>query len=999
LFVHGTAPEYRLLALPGLVAVKQVDHTKTIALVRLVACYAKFEDAKRPPRLFTTGGYHIFWDRTYNRGVLTDAIFAAFLNCETKSYLKLSGEPESPSEFTDWSSETREDYRRRCHSRYRLIFPEQANIPQTSSVEDLKTANDRVVFDCTIETLRFRSQLDAVERVSRRSNGGFSGYIPIRFVSNEKLSRQDKLLLAFDAFTLGEALGKSPPPWGKIIHGEKQRFAKVKLLALLVTVRSIIGKILSQEKTSQPPQLVLNKHCAECGFNSRCRPVALEKGDLSLLPRVGKLEREKLHNCGIFSIQQLSYTFRARRNPKNSASRPYMHFPALKARAIREKQVHICGELQLDASAGYMFLDVEGVPDRDFYYLIGLRIKNRESCSQYSFWADDVRDEKEIWAALVARLATCIDLRLLYYGSYETTFLQRMIQRYPEVAKTFPRLDRVTSEAVNVLQITSTQIYFPTYSNGLKEIAQYLGFHWTDSLASGLYSLMWRSQWDRTKDPCLKDRIITYNAEDCAALELVVDSVLRLGQYHNGDVITGTDPVVHAESIRGAGSYRFGRIEFSLPELDYINKAAYWNYQRSRVYVKSSRRLRQLSRGARLEPARKLRPNKILECQPPRPASCPKCHATKIYKYGKLSKTIYDLKCGPTGIKRWIVKYYFPRFLCWRCKSAFTSRQIVWTKGKYGSCFTAYLVFNVVDLHLSQGAVARSFSRFFGFDLGRGAINNLKARAAMSYQDTYKQILASILCGELVQADETKINVEGRCAFVWVFTNLEAVAYVYSDDRTNATPKNLLSDFSGVLVSDFYGGYDAINCRQQKCLIHLIRDLNDDLYKQPFNEELKALVSDFANLLRPMIQTVDRFGLKAHFLRRHRRFVDRFYRALATHDFQSDVSLKYKKRLERNRDRLFTFLEFDGIPWNNNNAEHAIKALADLRNVIGGTSSVKGMREYLILLSISQTCKYKGVDFFEFLRFGEKDIDCFSKKSSRHCQVMRTVHRRESTNH
>ena len=77
---------------------------------------------------------------------------------------------------------------------------------------------------------------------------------------------------------------------------------------------------------------------------------------------------------------------------------------------------------------------------------------------------------------------------------------------------------------------------------------------------------------------------------------------------------------------------------------------------------------------------------------------------------------------------------------------------------------------------------------------------------------------------------------------------------------------------------------------------------------------------------------------------------------------------KYKKRLEKNRAKLFTFLDYDGIPWNNNNAEHAIKAFAMLRNVIRGASSEKGLREYLTLLSICETCKYKGVSFLDFLR-------------------------------
>src|SRR5262245_42235121 len=160
-------------------------------------------------------------------------------------------------------------------------------------------------------------------------------------------------------------------------------------------------------------------------------------------------------------------------------------------------------------------------------------------------------------------------------------------------------------------------------------------------------------------------------------------------------------------------------------------------------------------------------------------------------------------------------------------------------------------------------------------------------------------------------------------------------------------------------LSDFYAAYDAMNCAQQKCLIHLMRDLNTDLLKQPFNGDLKALVQAFALLLKPIIETVDRFGLTAQHLQKHKPFVGRFYDELSKHEYQSDLANSYKKRFEKNKEKLFTFLDYDGIPWNNNNAEHAIKAFASLRKVIGGVSTEKGIREYLTLLSVCETCKYK----------------------------------------
>jgi hypothetical protein len=286
----------------------------------------------------------------------------------------------------------------------------------------------------------------------------------------------------------------------------------------------------------------------------------------------------------------------------------------------------------------------------------------------------------------------------------------------------------------------------------------------------------------------------------------------------------------------------------------------------------------------------------------------------------------------------------------------------------------AYLLYNLVELQISQAAVARTLNQFFGFKFTRANICFVKSRAALYYERTYKQILERLANGNLVHVDETKIRLEGREAFVWVFTSLEDVVYLFSDTREAATPKRVLAEFRGVLVTDFYSAYDSIDCRQQKCLIHLMRDLNDDLRGNPFNSEMQELVRSFATLLRPMIETVDRYGLKGRYLRKYLKSVDRFYKLLAEHDYQSEVAVKYRKRFDKNRTSLFTFLECDGVPWNNNNAEHAIKALADLRNVIGGTSSPKGIQEYLVLLSICQTCKYRGINFFEYVHSGKPEL-------------------------
>jgi hypothetical protein len=155
------------------------------------------------------------------------------------------------------------------------------------------------------------------------------------------------------------------------------------------------------------------------------------------------------------------------------------------------------------------------------------------------------------------------------------------------------------------------------------------------------------------------------------------------------------------------------------------------------------------------------------------------------------------------------------------------------------------------------------------------------------------------------------------------------------------------------------------------------------LSKQPFNEELKELITEFAFLLKGIVATVDRFGLKARHLRDHKKWVNKFFKRLAQRDYLTETAVNCKSRLERNRTKLFTFLDFDGVPWNNNNAEHAIKAFALLRRHFAGAVTEKGIKEYLILLSIRESCRFKGLSFLDFLRSGQTNVDGFALKQGR----------------
>jgi hypothetical protein len=244
--------------------------------------------------------------------------------------------------------------------------------------------------------------------------------------------------------------------------------------------------------------------------------------------------------------------------------------------------------------------------------------------------------------------------------------------------------------------------------------------------------------------------------------------------------------------------------------------------------------------------------------------------------------------------------------------------------------------------------------------------------------------LERIVSGTLLHGDETEVHVKriGK-GYVWVFTNLEEVVYQYRRSREGDFLHDLLKHFRGVLVSDFYAAYDSLDCPQQKCLVHLIRDFNQDIVSHPWDEELKSLASAFGSLLRVIVATIDQYGLRQRHLGRHRRDVDRFFQTSASESFRSEVAESYRTRLQKYRNKLFTFLDYDGVPWNNNNAEHAVKVFAAYREMVDNQLTETGLNQYLVLLSVYQSCKFKGVSFLKFLLSGQKDIDAFCENDGK----------------
>jgi hypothetical protein len=687
-------------------------------------------------------------------------------------------------------------------------------------------------------------------------------------------------------------------------------------------------------------------------------------------------ERAKCAAKGIFTITQLSYGYRPRRRKrirpdaqpsKKSAKRPVPPPKTdfkLKALAIKKRQIHVIGAPSLKFEGVPTFLDVEEMPDRDFYYLIGLRFESHGVSEERSFWADRSNGEREIWESCLLTLKSIENAQIVSYGAYETRFLKRMRERYVREPDDVEFVDKLIKTSVNLVSHIFARVYFPTYTNGLKDVARYLGFEWTWPHASGAAAPFLRRDWELSADERHKRELIDYNMSDCGAAAKVAGVLERI--CGNGASALNA---VNVSSLEVSFQRTFGKLECALPEFKKINDAAYWDYQRSKVYARTDKTIRRSVRQAK-DKRKNIAVQKEVTIGDV-PSACPSCNSESLAVRREGAYIVYDLKFMKNGIKRWFVRYKYARYRCNECRSEFTTYL---PRPLYGPNLRAFFVYLMIELRLSNQKVAEHASMLFDLPLTAPNAQHIKSSMAEKYAPTYRTILKQIVNGSLIHADETKGVVNGGGHYMWVFANLTTVAYAYSESREATILEELLHGFKGVLVSDFYAAYDSVPCAQQKCLIHLMRDINEDLHRNPFDEELKEIAKRFGVLLREIVATIDTYGLKARHLGKHRQSADKFLDSVSCMVCVTEAASALKKRLEKNRGKLFTFLEYDGVPWNNNNAEHAVKAFARIRNMMT-ISTPKGHRDYATLLGIQQTLRYRDLNFLEFLRSGRMEID------------------------
>jgi predicted RecB family nuclease len=900
---------------------------------------------------------------------ITSDLVEAYSLCPRKAFLLMTGATTDPGPHV-----------------YELLIREQAEanrqahhvrLANTNEVviangpADLTAGRD-VLADAELAISDLQARFDFLAKVHEPLRRGRNFYEPVRVIGTYKASRTDALGFAYQALVLGEVQGQKPASGTLVRLGG--RLCEVQFASRYKEVRRIVDALRAWvgNSASEAPPVVLNKHCPTCPFRDACLQQAEKEDNLSLLDRMTPRLMRKYRDKGIFTIRQLSYIYKPRRGRKK-ARRQVRHSLELQALAIRTGKILVEHLPELPRGSLELVVDLEGIPDRDTYYLAGLLVCKAGEAEYHPFWADDAAGEAAMWSALVERLEAFPDAPVYHYGSYEKKAFAMLAKRHGSGSGLADRL-------VNAAASVYGKVYFPVRSNGLKQLGRFLGAAWTDPQASGLQSLVWRYGWEASRDEGHKQSLLQYNYEDCEAVRVLVERLARIRQdaAANPTIDFAHRPKQIATELGREVHQQFERI---LREAEEDGRRRSVRVRPGDIEADGEPKKRGARKGH--QTYRRIvtwKANRAVRVLPE--SRCPKGHGDlSLDNQGLAERIVTDLAFTRNGCRKTITRYEGKRGFCQECQRHYDPPTIARLGNKlFGHAFQAWTIYQRIVLRLPYRLIVQVTEHLFGVGLSASSGVNFLRYLADYYAPTEAANLRAILKSDFIHVDETRINIEGMDHYVWVFTNGRHVLFRMTETREADIVRELLVGYQGVLVSDFYPGYDGVPCRQQKCLVHLIRDINDDLWKAPFDKELEAFSVEVQTLLVPILGAVDRFGLKTWHLRRFNKEVERFYqRTITGRGYRSEAAETYRKRFDRYRDSLFTFLNEDGIPWENNMAERAIRQLAVQRK-ISGSFFKRSAEHYLLLLAISQTCRFQEKSFLKFLLSEETDIDSFRQR-------------------
>jgi transposase-like protein len=244
-----------------------------------------------------------------------------------------------------------------------------------------------------------------------------------------------------------------------------------------------------------------------------------------------------------------------------------------------------------------------------------------------------------------------------------------------------------------------------------------------------------------------------------------------------------------------------------------------------------------------------------------------------------------------------------------------------------------------------------------------GGLIDLWHRLALVLMLWYEEIGKSARTSAVLHADETGWRVNGKTHWLWCFTNQDVTYYVINRSRASPVVLRFFKKaFAGVLVTDFWGAYNAIVCaRKQKCLAHLLSDMKKVAKYKDTSEDWKEFSKRLKRLLRDAMRLRgQRASLDKAMYERRCAHIEKRMTTMIEASWKNGQAQRLVKRLIRHRQELFVFLYTDGVPSDNNFAERAIRGAVVMRKNSYCNRSVAGAKTQAILMSVFRTLKQRG---------------------------------------
>ncbi len=308
-----------------------------------------------------------------------------------------------------------------------------------------------------------------------------------------------------------------------MVNGEREveeyPFEKAKFLQVLEEVRQI--------RNGAPVSPTFGScHWPWSGF---CDREAERVRDVSLVSQVGPGIKEGLTSAGIRTIDDLAATPVARLKAIRNIGEKRARRLTTAAKAIITGRLIQIGSVTFPSPSVEIFLDLEGTgpqfgqADSDsMEYLIGALVRKGERVEYRPFLAEDFNAEGQMIRSFIEWLRTQQDFVIYHWCSYEPSHLNQLLARHE-----LPESDHewVLKPLQDLYPIATQAFVFPTYRNGLKDIARYLGFQWRHTDVDGTESMALYYHYVQDPDAHRADiaKILNYNEDDCRATMVIKD--------------------------------------------------------------------------------------------------------------------------------------------------------------------------------------------------------------------------------------------------------------------------------------------------------------------------------------------------------------------------------------------------------------------------------------------------------------------------------------------